>query len=337
MTPTKIVVTDGWTAAREANAWDPLRAWGEVDVYERCGPRLALRCRDARVVITNKEPLDAAVLAQLPELQLVSVLATGTNVVDVEAASARGVVVCNVPNYSAPSVAQHVFALLLELVNHTSEHHHSARDGRWSRSGHFSFSTGSVNELEGKTLGIVGLGHIGRRVASIAQAFGMLVWGAERQSGVISHPSPDPAGVRRAPLDELFRRCDVVSLHCPLTANTTQLVNRARLSSMKPTALLINTGRGGLVDEAALLEALDAGWIAGAGLDVLCQEPPAPDHPLLNHPRVVVTPHVAWASVEARARLLEITFSNVRAFLTGTPQNVVTPSAARPTTAPTES
>ncbi len=324
MTRPEIVVADGWTTAPNDSAWDPLRQLGNVRVHERCGPLLVERCRRAQIVLTNKEVLGADVLDQLPELRFVSVLATGTNVVDLRAAAERGIVVSNVPNYGAASVAQHVFALLLQLVNHTSEHHQASRDGSWSRSGHFSYALGPITELDGKTLGIVGLGHIGRRVASIGQALGMFVVGAERQSGVISHPSPDPDAVRRAPLDELFTTSDVISLHCPLTPNTAGLVNRTRLRSMKPTAWLINTGRGGLVDEAALTEALHGGWIAGAGLDVLQTEPPPPHHPLLGAPRCIVTPHVAWATVEARARLLDVSFANVRAFLAGNPQNVVT-------------
>lgn len=327
--PQKLVVADGYTTNPGDLDWSALGAFGEVFIYDRCGDQLYERCRDASVVFTNKEPFDALLLSKLPKLRLLSVLATGTNVVDLEAAAALGVVVCNVPSYSTPSVVQQAFALLLELSNRVQEHHHVVTSGAWSRSGHFSYPLGAVHELKGKTLGLIGFGEIGQGVAQIGAAFGMRVLAAQHQS---SRPTPQlPFSVERAPLDEVFRQSDVVSLHCPWTPETDGLVNSKRLKLMKPTAFLINTGRGPLVDESALLDALQQGEIAGAGLDVLRQEPPAADDPLVAYAktesrgggRLVLSPHIAWATLEARQRLLNVSIENVRAFFEGLPQNVV--------------
>jgi glycerate dehydrogenase len=315
-----LVVADGLTTTQTDLSWDALSRLGHLTVYERCGPLLVERCRDAEVILTNKEVLDAATLDLLPALRFVAVLATGTNVVDLAHATSRGVVVSNVPNYSTASVAQHAFALLLALNNRVHEHDAAAREGRWLQSGHFSFPVGVIAELAGKQLGVVGYGSIGQQVARIAQAFGMRVVAA--RSSQPSGPSSTD-DVARVSLDELFANSDVISLHCPLTDETRHLVNRERLRSMKPDALLLNTARGALVDEHALREALEHGWLGGAGLDVLSREPPASDHPLLGAPRCLITPHVAWASRQARQRLLEVSIANVRAFLEGRPQNVV--------------
>jgi glycerate dehydrogenase len=250
------------------------------------------------------------------------VLATGTNVVDLAAAREQGVVVSNVPAYSTASVAEHTFALLFALNNRIAEHNSAARDGRWSRSGHFSFPLGPIEELHGQCFGIVGLGTIGRNVAQIARAFGMRVVAAQSASAVNATRDAE-LGVTRLTLDELLATADVVSLHCPLNEHTRGLVDARRLRLMKPSAVLLNTSRGPVIDEAALAEALGRGQLRGAGLDVLSQEPPAPDHPLLRASNCVVTPHLAWATVQARTRLLSVSVDNVRAFLAGAPQNVV--------------
>ena len=315
----KIVVLDGYTANPGDLDWSPLMALGEVTVHERTPAALSVaRAAGAQVVLTNKVMLGAAEMAALPELRYIGVLATGYNVVDVAAARARGVVVTNVPAYSTPSVAQHVFALLLELTRGAGHHAALVRQGRWSAAPDFAFWTTPQVELAGLTFGIVGFGAIGQAVARIALAFGLRV--------LVHTRTPDPATwpeVTFVALDRLFAEADVVSLHCPLTGETQGMVNAPRLATMKPTAYLLNTGRGPLVDEAALAAALHAGRIAGAGLDVLAQEPPAVDNPLLVAPNCVITPHLAWATKAARQRLLDVAVDNVREFLAGREQNRV--------------
>lgn len=315
----KIVVLDGYAANPGDLDWGPLAALGELTVHDRTPAVLTLeRAARAQVLLTNKVVLGAREMAALPELRYIGVLATGFNVVDVAAARARGVVVTNVPAYSTPSVAQHVFALLLELTRGAGRHAELVRGGRWCSSPDFAFWATPQVELDGLTFGIVGFGAIGQAVARIARAFGMQV--------LVSTRTPKPEDwpeVTFVGLDLLFAQADVVSLHCPLTEETRGVVSTERLAAMKPTAYLINTGRGPLVDEAALAAALQAGEIAGAGLDVLSQEPPAADNPLLTAPNCVVTPHLAWATRAARARLLDTAIANVRAFLAGTPQNRV--------------
>lgn len=315
----KIVILDGYTANPGDLDWSPLTALGELTVHDRTPASLTLeRAAGAQVLLTNKVVLGATELAALPELRYIGVLATGYNVVDVAAARERGIAVTNVPAYSTPSVAQHVFALLLELTRGVGHHAELVRAGRWSASPDFAFWATPQVELAGLTFGIVGFGAIGRAVARVALAFDMRVLAHTR--------TPDPAGwpeVDFVGLDELFARADVVSLHCPLTEETCGLVNASRLATMKPTAFLLNTGRGPLVDEAALAVALRAGVIAGAGLDVLSQEPPPADNPLLSAPNCIITPHLAWATKAARQRLLNVAIDNVRAFVEGTPQNRV--------------
>lgn len=315
----RIVVLDGHTLDPGDLSWAPLEALGNCTVHPRTPPELVLeRARDAPIVLTNKTRLGREHFEALAELRYVGVLATGYDVVDVAAARERGVVVCNVPAYSTDAVAQHVFALLLELTNQVGEHARLVRDGEWARRGDFSFIATPLVELAGATFGVVGAGRIGRRAAAIAQALGMRVIAARRPGSSLCDDA-----LERVELDALFQRADVVSLHCALSDATRGLVNRARLVSMKPTAFLINTARGGLVDSAALRAALDAGQLAGAGLDVLDQEPPLADHPLVGAPRCVITPHNAWASHAARTRLLAGAVQNVRAFLAGAPTNVV--------------
>jgi glycerate dehydrogenase len=278
------------------------------------------RLADAEIVLTNKTPLATETLAALPKLRLISVLATGVNVVDVAAAKAQGITVCNVPAYSTPGVAQAVFALLLELTNRTGHHSDSVHAGRWSAGPDFSYWDGTLVELAGLTLGVVGYGAIGSAVAAVGRAFGMQILGNRR-----SAQGPIPDGGEFVTLDRLFQESDVVTLHCPLTPQTAGLVDATRLAQMKPTAYLINTARGPLVQESHLLDALQAGRLAGAGLDVLSVEPPALDHPLLRAPNCVITPHIAWATRAARQRLIAQSAANIAAFLGGAPVNVVQP------------
>jgi len=314
----RIVVLDGHTVNPGDLAWDALSAQGELTVHERTPKELVVaRALGAEVLVTNKTVLSAAVLAELPGLAGVSVLATGFDVVEARAARERGVVVCNVPAYSTASVAQHTLALLLELVSHVGLHAAAVRAGDWAKSVDFSFWQLPIRELDGQTLGVVGLGTIGRRVAVLGQGLGMRVLATP------SRRSDPPEGVSVVDVDTLFRESDVVSLHCPLTESTRRLVRRERLVTMKKGALLINTARGALIDEADLAWALETEVLAGAALDVLSVEPPPPDHPLLSAPRCIVTPHQAWTSRAARARLLGVTAENVRGILTGRPQNVV--------------
>jgi len=313
----QIVILDARTANPGDLSFADLEALGSVVVYPYSEPSAVVaRSREAEVVITNKAVLDRDVLGELPRLELISVCATGTNVVDLEAATERGVVVCNVPGYSTASVAQHTLALLLELTQAVGKHSSSAKSGRWSQSQDFSYWEQELVELEGRVLGIVGFGAIGKRVAAIAQALGMQVLAHTR--------TPDAhASVEFTDLDALFERADVVTLHCPLSEATRHLVNARRLARMKPDAFLINTSRGPLVDELALAQALQRQLIRGAAVDVLSREPPEPENPLLQAPRCIVTPHIAWATRASRKRLLETTTENVRAFLQGNPINVV--------------
>jgi glycerate dehydrogenase len=317
----RIVVLDAFTFNPGDNPWTEVAALGELQVFDRTDEADILsRAQGADIVLTNKTPLAAETLAGLPGLRGICVLATGVNVVDVVAATARGIPVCNIPAYSTASTAQHTIALLLELTNHVGKHDRAVHEGAWAAAADFSFTLSPLTELDGLLLGIVGFGAIGRRVAEIARALGMRVSavGDARREG-------DPEWLERAPLDELFRRADVVTLHCPLSDATRGLVNRARLASMQPSALLLNTGRGALVNEADLADALARGVIAGAALDVLSQEPPAANNPLLCAPRCVITPHNAWLTLAARRRAMRTTAANVRAILQGTPQNVVKP------------
>jgi glycerate dehydrogenase len=313
----KIVVLDGHTLNPGDNPWDDLARLGTLEVHDRTPPdTVVAAAAGADIVLTNKTRLDATTLAELPVLRFVAVLATGYDVVDCRAAAARGVVVSNVPAYASESVAQHVFALLLELASRTGERDAAVHAGEWIRAPDFSFWDVPPVELAGLTLGVVGLGRIGLRVVSIARAFGMEVVAATR-----SGRARDDVEV--VTLSELFERADVVSLHCPLTDATAGLVDATMLERMKPTAFLINTARGALVDERALASALAAGRIAGAAVDVVSAEPMRADNPLLAAPRCLITPHVAWASLAARRRLMETTVANVRAFLSGRPINRV--------------
>ena len=316
----RIVILDAFTTNPGDLDWGPVAALGELAVHDRTpDDRIVARAAGAEAVLTNKTPLTAATLAALPGLRYVGVLATGVNIVDLAAARAAGVAVTNVPGYSTPGVAQAVLALVLELTNQTGRLAASVRAGRWQACDDFCYWDGELVELEGLTFGIVGYGAIGRRVAGIARMLGMRVVAASRSRA--AGTSAD--GVEFLSLDEVFRTADVVSLHCPLTSETARLVNAERLATMKPTAYLINTARGGLVDEQALADALAAGTIAGAGLDVLTAEPPRAGSPLIAAPNCVITPHVAWATRKARARLIAAAAENLAAFQAGHSHNVV--------------
>ena len=316
----KIVVLDGYTLNPGDLNWSPLLDLGEhPQIYERTAPQDTIsRAVDAEIVLTNKVVLDRDTLAQLPKLRYVGVLATGVNVIDLEAARERGVVVTNVPAYSTASVVQLTFALLLELTQRVGHHANSVRQGNWTKSKDFAYWDFPLVELAGLTMGLVGFGAIAQGVARVAQGFGMNVLATRR-----GQRPPEVPDVRMVDLDTLFRESDVLSVHCPLTPETRGLVDAARLATMKPSAYVLNTSRGPVVNEADLADALNTGRIAGAGVDVLSSEPPAADNPLLNAKNCFVTPHIAWATKAARGRLLATVVSNVRAFLDGRPQNVV--------------
>ena len=313
----KIVILDGFTANPGDLSWAELEALGQVTVYERTLPsETVARAAEADMVLTNKVVVSSEVMDQLPHLKYIGVLATGYNVVDIEAAHQRGITVTNVPAYSTESVAQMVFAHLLTVTNRTEHYAQENRQGRWSKNADFCYWDFSHMELAGKTFGIVGLGNIGRRVAEIALAFGMKV-------KAVSSKTTLPAGIEKVSLEELLATADVLSLHCPLTDSTRHMINADTLAKMKSSAILINTGRGPLIDDQAVADALAEGRLAAFCADVLTQEPPQADNPLLKQPNAFITPHIAWASKEARVRLIQVATNNVRAFLSGTPQNVV--------------
>ena len=315
----KLVVLDGFTMNPGDLEWRALESLGDLTVHERTPAEKILdRSAGADILLTNKTPLTRETLAALPALRFIDVLATGYNVVDLSAARERGIPVSNAPAYSTPSVRQMTFALLLELTQQCGLHDRAVKEGIWSRCKDITFQLKPLIELDGLVFGVLGFGAIGQAVAQTASAFGMQVAVASR-----TRPAALPAGVAWVEQEELFRRADVVSLHCPLTPQTEQIICGRTLAWMKPTALLINTSRGGLVDEGELARALNEGRLAGAGVDVLSTEPPDPANPLLRARNCVITPHCAWATRAARQRLLDITVANVRAFQAGRPQNVV--------------
>jgi len=316
----KITVLDGYALNPGDQSWDGLRKFGEVEVFDRTMvDEVVARAAGAAVVLTNKTPLPDSVIRQLPDLKYIGVLATGYNVVDVDAAKQRGVVVTNIPTYGTASVAQFVFALLLEMCHNVKLHADAVRAGEWSRSADWSFWKTPLMELSGKTMGIVGFGRIGRATGRIADALGMRVLACDTYQG----DAPLHVGFRWGSLEEVLRESDVVSLHSPLFPETRGMINAGTLAIMKPSAFLINTSRGPLVVDQDLADALNAGKLAGAGLDVLSVEPPLEANPLLQARNCLVTPHIAWATREARARLMEIAVDNVSGFLAGTPRNVV--------------
>ncbi len=313
----KIVVTDGYVLNPGDISWGRIEAFGELVVYERTSPELvAERCRGAEIVLVNKTPVNKEALIALPHLKLISILATGYNMIDIGAARQQGVTVCNAPAYGTASVAQHTFALILELTNHVGLHSASVAAGDWGHSKDWSYNKTNFIGLEGKTMGIVGFGNIGRQTAAIAEAFGMkiLYYSNSKKEGV---------SAEYVSLHQLFSQSDVISLHCPLTPSNNRFVNRDMLGLMKSSAMLINTARGALVNEDDLTYALNNNVIAGAGLDVLSAEPPAADNPLLAAKNCIITPHNAWMNLQTRLRIMDITVKNIQAFMSGSPLNVV--------------
>jgi len=316
----KIVILDGGCLNPGDLSWDPLRRFGEVQVFDRTAEEdVVARAAGAAIVLTNKTPLSAAALRQLPELRYIGVLATGYDVVDMATAGRQGIVVSNIPTYGTASVAQFVFALLLELCHNVRLHADAVRAGEWSRSADWSFWKAPLVELAGRTMGIIGFGRIGRQTGRIADAMGMRVIANDTYQG----DPPAYGGFRWATVEELLRESDVVSLHSPLFPETQGMINARSLAWMEASAFLINTSRGALVVDQDLADALNAGRLAGAGLDVLSVEPPAETNPLLTARNCLVTPHIAWATKEARSRLMDAGMQNVAAFLRGEPRNVV--------------
>lgn len=315
----KIVVLDGFAANPGDLSWERLEALGECTVYPRTtDEQLLERAANADILLTNKVIINRTTIEALPQLKYIGVLATGYNVVDVAAAKEHGIVVTNIPAYSTPSVAQMVFAHILNITQRVGHYADEARHGVWSACQDFSYSNTPLMELQGKKIGIVGLGNTGYNTARIAIGFGMKVHAYTNKSRLQLPPE-----VRKMELDELFATCDIVSLHCPLTEETRELVNERRLKLMKPSAILINTGRGPLVNEQDLANALNNGTIYAAGVDVLSTEPPCADNPLLSAKNCFITPHIAWATQEARQRLMEIACNNVEQFIKNKPQNVI--------------
>ena len=316
----KIVILDGYTLNPGDLSWDQLYSLGDVVLYDRTSTdKIEERAGGAEVLITNKTPLTEAIMNRLPDLKYIGVLATGYNIVDTAAAKNRGIIVTNVPAYSTMSVAQLTFALLLELCHHVQRHSDSVAEGKWAQSPDFSYSDFPLLELSGKTLGVIGFGNIGKKVADIATVFGMNIMAASRHQTDQS----DRKNFRWAEINEILEQADVVSIHCPLTPETKGLINAENLKKMKSSAFLINTSRGPVAIEQDLSDALNKGVIAGAGIDVLSIEPPTIDNPLFKAKNCLITPHIAWATKEARIRLMDIAVSNVAAYINGMPVNVV--------------
>jgi glycerate dehydrogenase len=316
----KIIVLDGYASNPGDLSWDKLFTLDEVVVYDRTpADKIVEQSMEAEIIITNKTPLTEETLKSLPDLKYIGVLATGYNVVDTAAAKRRNIIVTNVPAYSTMSVAQLTFALLLELCHHVQKHSDSVMDGKWAQSPDFSYSDFPLIELSGKTFGIIGFGNIGKKVADIGSAFGLNIVAFSRHQTDQSYRK----NFRWAAINEVLEQADVVSIHCPLTSETKGLINAESLKRMKRSAFLLNTSRGPVVVEQDLADALNDGIIAGAGIDVLSIEPPAKDNPLFKAKNCIITPHIAWATKEARVRLMDIAVSNVAAFIDGKPVNVV--------------
>ncbi len=315
----KIVILDGYTANPGDYSWKELSQFGEVEIYDRTARTEVIeRAKDADMVLTNKVVLKGETLDKLPHLKYIGILATGYNIIDVEETRARGIVVTNVPAYSTDSVAQMTFAHVLNITNRIEHYADQNRKGQWSEAADFCYWDTPLSELAGKTFGIVGLGNIGLKVARIAQCFGMRVIALTSKKA-----EQLPEGIAKATLEELLQQSDVLSLHCPLTENTREMINRQSLAKMKRGAILVNTGRGPLVNEGDVAQALAEGRLAGYGSDVMSSEPPKADNPLLQQPNAFITPHIAWATAEARGRLMATAIENAKAFIAGKPQNVV--------------
>lgn len=309
----KICILDGYSLNPGDLDWSPVERLGDVTLFDRTpADKIVERAADADIVLTNKVPFSADTLRQLPRLRFICVLATGYNIIDTEAAARQGVVVANIPAYSTMSVAQMAFAHILNITNHVASYAREVADGKWTNCPDFCFWDSALTELAGKTMGIVGLGNTGMATARIAVALGMKVVAMTSKSA-----DTLPEGITPAPLDDVLASADVVSLHCPLTPSTRHLINAASIAKMKPSAILINTGRGPLVDEQAVADALNGGRLAAFGADVLSQEPPRGDNPLLSARNCFLTPHIAWATLEARTRLMSTATENVRQFIAG--------------------
>lgn len=311
----KICILDGYSLNPGDLDWSPVERLGDVTLFDRTpADKIVERAADADIVLTNKVPFSADTLRQLPRLRFICVLATGYNIIDTEAAARQGVVVANIPAYSTTSVAQMAFAHILNITNHVASYAREVADGKWTNCPDFCFWDSALTELAGKTMGIVGLGNTGMATARIAVAMGMKVVALTSKSA-----DTLPEGITPAPLDDVLATADIVSLHCPLTSSTRHLINAEAIGKMKPSAILINTGRGPLVDEQAIADALNGGRLAAFGADVLSQEPPRGDNPLLSTRNCFLTPHIAWATLEARTRLMSIATENVRQFIAGEP------------------
>uniref|UniRef100_UPI004028F887 D-2-hydroxyacid dehydrogenase n=1 Tax=Candidatus Limisoma sp. TaxID=3076476 RepID=UPI004028F887 len=311
----KICILDGYSLNPGDLDWSPVERLGDVTLFDRTpADKIVERAADADIVLTNKVPFSADTLRQLPRLRFICVLATGYNIIDTEAAARQGVVVANIPAYSTMSVAQMAFAHILNITNHVASYAREVADGKWTNCPDFCFWDSALTELAGKTMGIVGLGNTGMATARIAVAMGMKVVALTSKSA-----DTLPEGITPAPLDDVLASADVVSLHCPLTPSTRHLINAASIAKMKPSAILINTGRGPLVDEQAVADALNGGRLAAFGADVLSQEPPRGDNPMLSARNCFLTPHIAWATLEARTRLMSTATENVRQFIAGEP------------------
>lgn len=311
----KICILDGYSLNPGDLDWSPVERLGDVTLFDRTSAdKIVERAADADIVLTNKVPFSADTLRQLPRLRFICVLATGYNIIDTEAAARQGVVVANIPAYSTMSVAQMAFAHILNITNHVASYAREVADGKWTNCPDFCFWDSALTELAGKTMGIVGLGNTGMATARIAVAMGMKVVAMTSKSA-----DTLPEGITPAPLDDVLASADVVSLHCPLTPSTRHLINAASIAKMKPSAILINTGRGPLVDEQAVADALNGGRLAAFGADVLSQEPPRGDNPLFSARNCFLTPHIAWATIEARTRLMSTATENVRQFIAGEP------------------
>ncbi|MDD6976849.1 MAG: D-2-hydroxyacid dehydrogenase [Prevotellaceae bacterium] len=315
----KITVLDGYGLNPGDMSWDELKALGDVEIFDRT-PReqVVERAKDSEIILTNKVKIDDEIMSQLPQLMYVGVLATGYNVVDVKAANKRGIIVTNIPTYSTDSVAQMTFAHILTISNRVEHYAIENRKGRWSNNPDFCYWDTPLVDLTGKTLGIVGLGHIGLRVAAIAQQFGMDVFAYTSKTA-----AELPLGIQKTTLEGLYAVSDILTLHCPLTDETRELINARSIAKMKKGIVIINTGRGQLINEHDVAEALKSGYICGYGADVMSEEPPKEDNELLLQPNAFITPHIAWASMDSRIRLMNQTVNNIKAFMNGRPINVV--------------
>jgi glycerate dehydrogenase len=316
----KIVVLDGYALNPGDLSWNEFKNSGELKVYDRTSPdEILSRATDADVLMTNKTPIREDVINQLPRLKFIGVLATGYNIIDIEAATKRGIVVSNIPDYGSYSVAQLTMALLLELCHHVQRHSDSVRDGKWAASRDWCYWDFPLVELAGKTMGIIGFGNIGQKVGDMASAFGMNILGSARNHRDDTHRK----NFRWSNIPDLLEQSDVVSIHCPLTPETKGLINAVSLRKMKKSAFLLNTSRGPIVIDDDLADALNQGVIAGAGIDVLSVEPPPKANPLFTAKNCIITPHIAWATKEARARLMDMAARNLKAFIHGSPTNLV--------------